>query len=204
MLFRSPGAVERPLDDAARAAIREYQASVKLAQTGAPTFGLLRSLREAGGLKPWGTIAYSRANEKWGISWNHATRKEAVRSALRSCGDAGGCTAELSFYGPECGAFAHWDRGWSLASVARRCFGWLARRPSVSRGSFSVFSSAFNTASSQPLWPLDLSSLRSTMVPSGAHFTSTSAVGLPTTSSVKVMLGLTLRSEEHTLNSSHT
>ena len=64
-------------------------------------------------------------------------------------------------------------------------------RPS-SLGKISVLSSALRTASSQALFPLDLTSLRPTMVPSGAVRTSTSATGLPLMSSAKTILGLTL------------
>jgi len=50
---------------------------------------------------------------------------------------------------------------------------------------------ALSTASSQDFTPLDLTSLRLMMVPSGEVRTSTSAVGLPAGDSVYVMLGLT-------------
>jgi hypothetical protein len=111
-----PGAVDGPLSDAARQAIREFEASNKMAQTGLPTHGLLRRLREVGGLKPWGAIVYAKGSDKWGMSWGHATRKEAVASARNSCGDAGRCATEISFFGTECGAFAHSGGAWSMAA----------------------------------------------------------------------------------------
>ena len=47
--------------------------------------------------------------------------------------------------------------------------------------------SARITASSHALCPLDFTSRRLTMVPSGASFTSTSALGLPGTSSANTI-----------------
>jgi hypothetical protein len=78
--------------------------------------GLLRRLREVGGLKPWGAIVYAPNEEKWGMSWGTATRKDAVASARASCGSAK-CTTEVSFFGTECGAFARSGGVW--ATVAR-------------------------------------------------------------------------------------
>ena len=52
-------------------------------------------------------------------------------------------------------------------------------------------SSARRTASSQALTPLDLTSRMPTIVPSGDRRTSTSAAGLPGTSSVNTMFGFT-------------
>jgi hypothetical protein len=111
-----PGPLDGPLGEPARQAIREFEASSKLAQTGVPTQGLLRRLREIGGLKPWGAIVYAKASQKWGMSWGHATRKEAVASARASCGDGGACTTEISFFGTECGAFVHSGTSWSMAA----------------------------------------------------------------------------------------
>ncbi|MBI4275515.1 MAG: caspase family protein [Rhizobiales bacterium] len=111
-----PGAIDGPLGEPARQAIREFEASSKLAQTGVPTSGLLRRLREVGGLKPWGAIVYAKSNQKWGMSWSHATRKEAVAGARASCGDVNACTTEISFFGTECGAFVHSGTSWSMAA----------------------------------------------------------------------------------------
>ena len=111
-----PGASDGPLGEPARQAIREFEASNKLALTGAPTHGLLRRLREVGGLKPWGAIIYAKSNQKWGMSWNQATRKEAVASARANCGDNTQCSTELSFFGTECGAFVHSGSIWSIVS----------------------------------------------------------------------------------------
>jgi hypothetical protein len=110
------GAIDGPLGEPARQAIREFEASSKLAQTGVPTNGLLRRLRDVGGLKPWGAIVYAKSNQKWGMSWSQSTRKEAVASARASCGDANACTTEISFFGTECGAFVHSGTSWSMAA----------------------------------------------------------------------------------------
>jgi uncharacterized caspase-like protein len=111
-----PGPLDGPLSDAARQAIREYEAANRLALTGVPTQGLLRRLREVGNLKPWGAIVYARGSEKWGIAWGQASRKEAVTSARASCGDGAKCATEISFYGTECGAFAHSGSAWAIVA----------------------------------------------------------------------------------------
>jgi hypothetical protein len=111
-----PGPNEGPFGEQAHAAIREFQASSKLAATGLATRGLLDRLREVGGLKPWGAIVYAKGAEKWGMSWNHASRKEAVASARASCGDAKKCASEVSFFGTECGAFAHSGSAWAMST----------------------------------------------------------------------------------------
>jgi hypothetical protein len=80
--------------------------------------GLLRRLREAGGLKPWGAIVYARGAEKWGMAWSQESRQAAVASARSSCGTQAQCPVEISFFGTECGAFAHSDSSW--ANVARK------------------------------------------------------------------------------------
>jgi len=75
-------------------------------------------LREAGKLKPWGAIVYARKMEKWGIAWSQESRQAAVASARASCGAQAQCALEISFFGTECGAFAHADA--SFAIVARK------------------------------------------------------------------------------------
>jgi hypothetical protein len=98
-----------------RAAIRQFEDRVKLAQTGVPTQGLLSRLRELGGLKPWGAIVYSKADGRWGMSWDHQTRKAAVEDARKTCG-MDTCTVEVSFFGTSCGAFASSDASWALST----------------------------------------------------------------------------------------
>jgi hypothetical protein len=98
-------------------AIRQYQVANHLSDDGQPTEGLLRRLREAGQLSPWGAIVYAKG-AKWGMSWGHSTRKQAVDSAHASCGSAQ-CSAELSFVGAECGAFANSVSGWALVARDR-------------------------------------------------------------------------------------
>jgi hypothetical protein len=97
-------------------AIRKFEAANKLAQTGVPTYGLLRTLRQNKPLGPWGAIIYARASQRWGMSWDHDTRKQAVSKARMQCGDAVQCNAEVSFFGTRCGAFAHSSTGWSLVT----------------------------------------------------------------------------------------
>jgi hypothetical protein len=110
-----PGPFEGPYTETAREAIREFEQQNHLALTGTATMGLLRRLREVGGLKPWGAIVYAPNEEKWGMSWSTATRKDAVASARSSCGSAK-CTTEVSFFGTECGAFAHSGSVWAIVA----------------------------------------------------------------------------------------
>jgi hypothetical protein len=100
-----------------REAIREYQVANHLSDDGQPTERLLQRLREAGQLSPWGAIVYSKG-AKWGMSWGHPTRKQAVDGAHASCGSTQ-CSAELSFAGTECGAFANSASGWALVARSR-------------------------------------------------------------------------------------
>jgi hypothetical protein len=56
--------------------------------------------------------------EKWGMAWSQESRQAAVASARASCGNPAQCALEISFFGTECGAFAHADT--SFAIVARK------------------------------------------------------------------------------------
>jgi hypothetical protein len=98
-----------------KATIREFEAQSKLPETGAITQGLLARLREIGGLKPWGAIVYDKNAGKWGMAWGQASRKEAVASARSQCRTAQ-CSAEISFFGTACGAFALSSASWSIVS----------------------------------------------------------------------------------------
>jgi hypothetical protein len=113
-----PGPSDGPMSAAAHQAVREFEQANRLASTGAATQGLLRRLREISGLKPWGSIVYSRASNKWGMAWSQETRKAAVASARASCGDAAQCPLEISFFGTECGVFAHSETGWAMVARA--------------------------------------------------------------------------------------
>jgi len=104
-----------PDADGLKAAISEFEAQSKLAQTGEPTQGLLTRLREIGGLKPWGVIVYDKDAAKWGMAWDQPSRKEALASARSQCGTAP-CAAEVSFFGTACGAFATSAANWAMAS----------------------------------------------------------------------------------------
>src|SRR5262249_15968028 len=94
-----PGPFDVPLGQAVQRSIREVEANNNLPQTGQPTEDLLRRLRDAGELKPWGSLVYAKGTNKWGMSWGHASRKHAVASARSSCGDSKRCSIELSFFG---------------------------------------------------------------------------------------------------------
>ena len=113
-----PGPFDGPTGPAAHDAVREFEQTNKLASTGEVTQGLLRRLRDISGLKPWGAIVYSKASNKWGMSWALDTRKAAVASARTSCGDAASCPIEISFFGTECGVFAYSESSWAIVARA--------------------------------------------------------------------------------------
>ncbi|MDP1865935.1 MAG: caspase family protein [Bradyrhizobium sp.] len=111
-----PGSFDGPIGGPARQAVREFEEANKLATTGEITQGLLRRLRDISGLKPWGAIVYSRTNDKWGMAWSHDTRKAAVASAQTSCGNGVQCPVEISFFGTQCGVFAHSGTNWAIVA----------------------------------------------------------------------------------------
>ena len=111
-----PDPAEGPITEATRDAIREYEQQNNLPPTGVASMALLRRLRETGSLKPWGSIVYGKDSKKWGMSWGEDTRKAAVTHALASCGDAKSCAVEISFFGTECGVFAHSDSSWAITA----------------------------------------------------------------------------------------
>jgi hypothetical protein len=94
-------------------AISKFQEKSNMTPSGEATEGVLARLRKMDDLKPWGSIVYGPDNDKWGISWNHSSRRAAVEDARGNCG-AGKCPIELSFYGTRCGAFAISGKSWSL------------------------------------------------------------------------------------------
>ena len=114
-----PGALDGPLNEMTRQAIRDFETSTHLAATGEPTRGLLRRLRETGALRPWGAIVYAPGSDKWGMAWANGTRKEAVASARTSCGAGDKCSAEISFFGTGCGAFAYSRGVWAMVTRER-------------------------------------------------------------------------------------
>jgi hypothetical protein len=113
-----PGPFNGPVGEPTRRAVREFEQMSNLSPDGEMSQGLLRRLREAGKLKPWGAIVYARQVEKWGMSWSQESRQTAVASARASCGSEAQCPVEISFFGTECGAFAHSDASWAI--VARK------------------------------------------------------------------------------------
>jgi hypothetical protein len=94
-------------------AISKFQEKSNMTPSGEATEGVLTRLRKLDDLKPWGSIVYGPGSDKWGISWNHASRRAAVEDARASCA-AAKCPIELSFYGRGCGAFAISGKSWSL------------------------------------------------------------------------------------------
>ncbi len=94
-------------------AIAKFQEKSSMAPSGEATEGVLMRLRKMEDLKPWGSIVYGPDSDKWGISWNHTSRRAAVEDARSKCG-ASKCPIELSFYGTGCGAFAISGKSWSL------------------------------------------------------------------------------------------
>ena len=99
---------------AVNTAISKFQEKTSMTPTGEPTKkGLLTRLRKMDDLKPWGSIVYGPDSDKWGISWNHPSRRAAVDDARSNCG-ASKCPIELSFYAGRCGAFAISGKSWSL------------------------------------------------------------------------------------------
>jgi hypothetical protein len=102
--------------DGLKVAIREFEAQSKLPQTGEVTQGLLNRLREIGGLKPWGAIVYDKSRSKWGMAWDHTSRKHAVAAARAQCAGGASCPAEISYFGTACGAFALSAASWSIVS----------------------------------------------------------------------------------------
>ena len=95
-------------------AISKFQEKSNMTPSGEATEGVLTRLRKLDDLKPWGSIVYGPDSNKWGMSWDHMSRKAAVEDARSNCGSSK-CPIELSFYGRGCGAFAISDKSWSLA-----------------------------------------------------------------------------------------
>jgi hypothetical protein len=98
-----------------RAAIRQFEGRVRLAQTGVPTQGLLGRVRELGGLKPWGAIVYSKRDGKWACRGTTRHARRRVDDARKTCG-SDSCEIEVSFFGTSCGAFASSDASWALST----------------------------------------------------------------------------------------
>ena len=94
-------------------AISKFQEKSNITPNGEASEGLLNRLRSLDDLKPWGSIVYGPDSDKWGMSWNHTSRKASVADARSNCG-AAKCGIELSFYGTRCGAFAISGKSWSL------------------------------------------------------------------------------------------
>jgi Skp family chaperone for outer membrane proteins len=112
-----PGPLEGSEPALTERAIREFEAQVRVAETGRPTSALLERLRAVPEPRPWGAIVYARTSEKWGMAWGQQTRKEAVASARSTCSERSAeCAVEVSFFGSECAAFAHSTASWAITA----------------------------------------------------------------------------------------
>lgn len=98
-----------------RVAINKFQTLNSMTPTGEATEGVLTRLRKMEDFKPWATIVADPDHDKWGMSWNHDSRRAAVDNAQSNCG-ASKCPKELSFYGNRCGAFAVSSKSWALVA----------------------------------------------------------------------------------------
>ena len=110
-----PGPADGVAGQATRAAVRQFQSDVNTPQNGTLTVGLLKRLRQAKSLQPWGAIVFDDRRESWGMSWNEASRADALRSARKQCGSAK-CGQSVTFFKGWCGAFSYGAEGWALAS----------------------------------------------------------------------------------------
>ena len=107
-----------PLDskNGMRVAVSQFQTKSGMTPTGEATEGVLLRLRKLDDLTPrtpWASIVFDEASEKFGMSWNHVSRRAAVDDALKICG-TNNCKHELSFHGKRCGAFAASKSNWAL------------------------------------------------------------------------------------------
>jgi hypothetical protein len=101
------GDIDGLIGDETHNAILAFEADAKLIQNnGKLTQATLDALRAAKSLAPWGAIVYSRISNKWGASWNHRSRKDAISEAIKSCG-VPSCTTRFSFFGKDCAAMAN-------------------------------------------------------------------------------------------------
>ncbi len=101
------GDIDGMLGQRTRRAILSFEADAKLTRNkGELTATTLKALRTAKSLAPWGAIVYARTANRWGASWQHKTRREAIAAAMRSCGQSS-CRERFSFFREDCAAFAH-------------------------------------------------------------------------------------------------
>jgi hypothetical protein len=94
-------------------AIIKFQEKSNMKPLGEATEGVLTRLRKLNDLSPWGSMVYGPDGNKWGLAWNHTSRRAAVDDARKNCGTSK-CEIELSFFGTRCGAFAISANSWSL------------------------------------------------------------------------------------------
>ncbi|MDI1264203.1 MAG: caspase family protein, partial [bacterium] len=107
-----------PLDskNGMRLALSKFQEKNGMTPTGEATEGVLARLRKASDLKPWGSIVYDPAGDKWGYAYDRSSRRAAIEDARSNCGTSK-CPKELSFNGTRCGAFAISSKSWALVQA---------------------------------------------------------------------------------------
>jgi uncharacterized caspase-like protein len=112
-----PGPVEGGQPELTRTAIAQFLSKARLPAQEHPTLGLLNALRAMGSLKPWGAVAYEPGTNRWGMSWDEMSRKDAIARASASCGNQPkSCPIVISFFETGCAAFAHSTKGWAIVA----------------------------------------------------------------------------------------
>lgn len=109
-----PGPINGRMGKATREAIRNLQTDSNQPPDGEITWGLVKRLRQAGSLEPWGAILYAPSSRQWGMAWGEGSRAAAIAAAQKSCGS--GCDKQLTFFKGWCGVFAYAKKGWALSS----------------------------------------------------------------------------------------
>ena len=94
-------------------AIRAYQATAGLGGPARPTLGLLRALRAAPSLAPWGAISFARGAKQWGMAYSAPSRRQSLADARARCA-SDECVSEVTFHSGQCGAFALSSANWSM------------------------------------------------------------------------------------------
>ncbi len=95
-------------------AIHGFETKAGLPMSDQPTLGLLQRLRNTAPLGPWAAIVYGKEVDKWGMSWNANSRREALAEARARCG-SDKCLGQGSFFAHRCGALARSARSWAIS-----------------------------------------------------------------------------------------
>jgi hypothetical protein len=112
----NPSRTARGLDNATQSALRNFETDAGLPGNGGQlTPATFKALKAARSLAPWGAIVYSAESQEWGAAWKNDSRAGAVAQAQKSC-KRNSCDRHFSFFGGDCGAFAHSPSRWSMAA----------------------------------------------------------------------------------------